>query len=360
MDGQTSSILVVEDDEDICLLMRQIVERLGSHVLTAENGGEAMDIIEREHIDVVLLDVMMPVIDGFEVLAWIRERYSMVELPVIMVTALSESDFVLKALKMGANDFVPKPFDFGVVQARVNTQLTLKRLADQNSEFLGITSHDLRKNVALITDVVSVMGDRLKEENLAEDFHEACSLIKTSAEGMKQITEDFLALQVIHDGNIRLFKTGVDIHALIMKLIEQDNGYARRKRVSLTTDLDKKLVEIDVDAMRIEQVLANLIGNAIKFSQPGTTTCVRTRREADEVLIEVCDEGPGFLPEEIDRVFHQYVGLSNRPTGGEISSGMGLKICARFVQLHKGEIGVSNNEGPGATFWLRLPACVAD
>jgi signal transduction histidine kinase len=353
--ARLSQVLVVEDDEDIRLLMQQVLKKLGCQVMTAANGGEAKQHIEQESLDLVLLDVMMPVVDGFEVLEWTRERFSMVELPVIMVTALSENDYVVRALQMGANDYVSKPFNFSVMQARVNTQLMLKRLAEQNNEFLRITSHDLRKNVALISDVISVMGERVTEHELDEDFHEACSLIKTSAGTMKRITEDFLELQVIHDGNIRLFKSVFDINELIMRVIEQDQAYAKRKGVMLKTGLDTAPPLIRADATRLEQVLANLIGNAIKFSQPGTTTWIRSKHAGSEILVEVCDEGPGFLPEEIDRVFHQQGGLSNRPTGGEVSTGMGLMICDRFIRLHDGRIGVLNNCGPGATFWFSLP-----
>lgn len=350
-----SRVLIVEDDEDIRLLTQQIMQKLGHETMIAANGGEAIECIEQHSLDLVLLDVMMPVIDGFEVLEWIRERYSMLELPVIMVTALSEDNYVVRALKMGANDHVSKPFDFNVIQARVNTQLMLKRLVEQNNEFLEITSHDLRKNVALISDVISVMGENVEENALNEDFQEACSLIKTSAETMKKITEDFLELQVIHDGNIRLSKSVLEIHDLILKVLEQNHAYAGRKSISLETALDAECSVVIADTTRLEQVLANLIGNAIKFSEPNTTTLVRSRNVGDNIRIEVCDEGPGFLAEEISRVFHQHGGLSNRPTGGEISIGMGLMICDRFIRLHDGQIGVVNNSRAGATFWFELP-----
>lgn len=355
MQDRISQVLVVEDEEDIRVLTQQIIEKMGCQVITVANGGEAIESIEQHAPDLVILDVMMPLIDGFEVLKWIRERFSMVELPVIMVTALSEGDFVVRALKMGANDYVPKPFDFNVIQARVNTQLMLKRLAEQNSEFLGITSHDLRKNVALISDVISVMGEKVDEHKLGEDFQEACSLIKTSSETMKKITEDFLELQVIHDGNIRLFKSVIDINELIMKVVEQDIAYAERKGVILKTELDNEPTTTKADATRLEQVLANLVGNAVKFSPPDTTTCIRSRNTEDGIRVEVCDEGPGFMDDEIGRVFYQQGGLSNRPTGGEVSTGMGLMICARFISLHDGEIGVTNNHNSGATFWFSLP-----
>jgi signal transduction histidine kinase len=203
--------------------------------------------------------------------------------------------------------------------------------------------------------MISAMGEKAQDHDLGEDFQEACSLIQTSADTMKRITEDFLELQVIHDGDIRLFKSALDINKLIMKVIEQDRAYAERKGVMLKTELGIEPVIVRADATRLEQVLANLVGNAIKFSQPETTTCIRSRNTGSEIRVEVCDEGPGFLEEEIGRVFHQQGGLSNRPTGGEVSTGMGLMICARFIRLHDGQIGVANNREAGATFWFSLP-----
>lgn len=355
MQARHPTILVVEDDEDIRRLMQQIMQKLGYKVITAADGAEAMAHIEQQSLDIVLLDVMMPVIDGFEVLGRIRERFSMVDLPVIMVTSLSEDDYVVRALKMGANDYVSKPFDFNVIQARVNTQLTLKRLSAQNKEFLEITSHDLRKNVALITDVISDMDEQLQGLELGDGFKSACALIKASSDSMKRITEDFLELQVVQDGNILLFKCPFDMNELIKKVIDQERIYADRKGVMLTSTLLASPVMVNADMTRIEQVLVNLVGNAIKFSQPGTTTCVHTINRGREILVEVSDEGPGFLPEEINSVFQQQGTLSNRPTGDEVSTGMGLMICERFIRLHEGQIGVVNNSTPGATFWFSLP-----
>ena len=355
MEKLVSHVLIVEDDESIRLLTQRVIQQMDCHVSVAANGREAIESIGQHVPDLVILDVMMPEVDGFAVLTWIRERFSMVELPVIMATALSEGDYVVRALKIGANDYVSKPFDFNVIQARIKTQLMLKQLAEQNNEFLRITSHDLRKNVALISDVISVMGEEAEEMALGESFQEACSLIRTSSETMKKITEDFLELQVIHDGNIKLFKSQVDINSLILKAYEQDIAYAERKGVTLKTELVSGELTIKADATRLEQVLGNLIGNAIKFSPPNTTTYIRSMAIEDGIRVEICDEGPGFTDNEIGMVFHQQGGLSNRPTGGEVSTGMGLMICNRFIGLHDGEIGVTNNSGPGATFWFNLP-----
>ncbi|HFD79598.1 MAG TPA: HAMP domain-containing histidine kinase, partial [Gammaproteobacteria bacterium] len=137
--------------------------------------------------------------------------------------------------------------------------------------------------------------------------------------------------------------------------VTSNRAYAERKQIRLHTRLDEHLPEIQADDTRITQVINNLVDNAIKYAPPGSEVTIHTRHTGNQVCCQVSDEGPGLTDADMDKVFTRYARLSNRPTGGETSTGLGLAICKHIVELHGGEIGVRNNPGKGCTFWFCLP-----
>jgi signal transduction histidine kinase len=349
-------ILVIEDNPDITKIMKIMLEHAGYQIVAANLGQHGLDYLKQHDVDLVLLDIMMPEMDGFEVLKQIRAQHSMVQLPVIMSTAIADQESVVRALELGANDYVTKPINFPVIQARINAHIALKELAEKNREFVSITSHDLKKNLALILDVVGEMDNELRNSKVGDDLLMMTGLISDSAITMKEITEDFLELDVLEKGRIRLFRSRFNMNDLINKVINQNQQYANKKSIRLTSELDTLVPRVNADSHRLEQVLNNLIGNAIKFSGPDTTVVVKCHSDIENLRVEVCDEGPGIPLDEIDRVFEKYAPISNKPTGGEVSTGLGTAICKHFVALHEGQIGVHNNDSGGATFWFSLPA----
>lgn len=348
-------ILVIEDNPEISKIMKIMLEHAGYQAVLASRGIEGIDYLQQHEVDLVLLDIMMPELDGFEVLKRIRARYSMVELPVIMSTAVADQDSIIRALKLGANDYLTKPIDFRIAQARINAHIALKELAQKNREFVRITSHDLKKNLAVILDVARELGDELRAANGTEDWLMMVNLVQSAASTMKRITEAFLELDVVEQGRVRLFRNQFNMNDLINKVIGQNEQYAEKKAIRLRSELDQGLPKVNADADRLEQVLNNLVGNAIKFSGPDTTVTVKSRHVDGQVQIDVCDEGPGVSEDEIGRFFEKYAPISNKPTGGEVSTGLGTAICKHFVELHQGKIAVRNNAGPGLTFWFTLP-----
>lgn len=355
MESGTATVLVIEDNIEVRKILKVMLGHAGYSVLEADNGLAGLSLLADSEVDLILLDVMMPGIDGFDVLKQLRKEYSMVQLPVIMVTALTEQEHVLKALNLGANDYITKPVDFRSTLARINSHIALKNLAQQNRDFVSITSHDLKKNLAVILDVTEVLEESLREKLDDGDIMEMLGLITESAGTMKRITEDFLELRVVEEGKLRLFRSEFNLNDLITKVLSRNNEQAVKKSISLMTDLAGDVPLIHADSERLEQVVDNLIGNAIKFSQPDTCVRICTRQDDAQIITEVIDEGPGFTEAELPIVFEKFAPISNRPTGGEVSTGLGLAICKQFISLHEGQIGVQNNPGVGATFWFSLP-----
>ena len=355
-DRSVARLLVVDDNPQNRRLMERRMSRMGYDVEVVNSGPAALERVAQGGIDIVLLDVMMPGMSGIEVVERLRVHHRLHELPVIMVTALDQSKDVVEALERGANDYVSKPVDYPVLLARVRTQLRVKRLSDLKDEFFRIATHDLRNPLTKIlggADIVLTLCD--PKEPLPRDVFDLLGGILRGAEEMKTIIEDFLEFGAIDDDSFRLQRRALDLPGLLNQVVSAARGAATAKSITLLLETEA-LPTVPADEDRVRQVINNLVSNAIKFSAPGATATVICRSVPGALRVEVRDEGPGFQPEELDKVFEQYARLSAKPTGGEPSTGLGLSICRRIVELHGGSIGFNNHEaGPGATLWFELP-----
>lgn len=349
-------ILIIEDDDmSRDMLARRLVRR-GHDVSSAADGSTALEMIASEELDLVLLDIIMPGMNGLEALKRIRENNTIEELPVIMVTAKDQSEDIVKALENGANDYITKPVDFSVAMARIQTQLSLRQLSRLKDEFLRMASHDL-KNPLMIISLSAYNLSRQIPDNIERiaDLKKHVANINESANVMTKIITDFLDFQAIEDGQLKLAPGSVDFNSIVREVAETNAGYANSKNIVMAYELDSGLPGVSADGARISQVIQNFVSNAIKFGPPDSRVVLRSLTQGKSIQFEVIDSGPGFTEEDLRKTFVKYAKLSNKPTGGEKSSGLGLAICKQLVELHGGEIGVRNNVDKGATFWFSLP-----
>lgn len=355
--GIKGHILVVDDNEMNRDMLTRRLSRRGFDVTPSDSGMDALEKIRGHRYHLVLLDIMMPEVDGIEVLEQVRESRTETELPVIMVTAKDQSEDVVKALDKGANDYVTKPIDFPVLLARVRTHLIVKHLSDQKDEFLRIASHDLKNPLMSIYGSARIVETQLAPgDELTEQMHQMVQRVSKNAKLMQRIIEDFLDFQAMEGGGLSLEKAACDLNHVAREAVESNSDYADQKKMKVELELAESLPELEADPIRLEQVAQNFLSNAIKFSPPESDIVVRTLAENGEVKLEVRDFGPGLTDEDLEKAFTKYARLSNKPTGGEKSSGLGLAISKQMIDLHDGEIGVYNNEDKGATFWFSLPA----
>ncbi|HEY5604851.1 MAG TPA: HAMP domain-containing sensor histidine kinase [Gammaproteobacteria bacterium] len=350
------TLLIVDDNEMNRQLMALQFKRAGYNTVLAENGYEALELIEAAAFDLVLLDIMMPGISGLETLQEIRKQHTLISLPVIMVTADDLEESVIKALQLGANDYLTKPLNVQVALARIKTQLTLKDLAALKDEFVRFASHDLKKPLIVMMDIVSELKKSLAPGTaVAADTPELIDLITRTGQNMQQVIAGFLNTESSANATPEPKYKKIVLNDVVDKSMQVNESYARKKGVKLKKELADNLPVIEADEFRLSQVLDNLIGNAMKFSPRETTTIVRTHADEQYVYAEICDGGPGFTEDDMKKLFTRYARLSNRPTGGESSSGIGLSMSKQFIELHKGRIGVRNNPNSGATFWFSIP-----
>lgn len=363
MERISGRLLVVDDNELNREMLSRRLERKNFEVVTVEDGHKALEVLEEEMFDLVLLDIMMPGITGLEVLETVRKRFSAAELPIIMTTAKTQSEDIVEALHLGANDYVTKPIDFNVLLARVDTHLNLKNLFRLKDDFLSMASHDLKNPLfvivcqAYLIATKAPVGSTMTEETMA-----MVDQIGQHAKNMQKIIADFLDFQAVEDGNIKLNKRRVDLTEIGNRVVTNYQPYAAEKEITLKFLGSSPESEATImgDPARLEQVVQNLVGNALKFNPAEGHVEVEICSNGSSIEFLVRDKGPGLSDQDLEKVFVNFGKLSRRPTGKESSSGLGLAICKKLIDLHNGEIGARNNPDGGACFWFSLERHTGD
>ena len=357
--NQKYRLLVVDDNEMNRDLMSLQLRKQGYQVSVAASGYEALELLdsqEKQPFDLILLDIMMPGMNGLDMLLEVRKKHSMLNLPIIMVTADDLEESIIEALQRGANDYLVKPLNLQVAIARVRTQLTLKELDDLKGEFVRFASHDLKKPLIVAMDIVECLRqDCVPDKPVKQDIPEILQLLFKTCENMQNVIDGFLNTESLGSGNRELKRQHTLLNNIVSNSIQNNAEYAKKKGIILKQELADDLPEIELDEFRINQVMDNLIGNAMKFSHKDTVTTVRTRCDGEFIYAEVCDQGPGLTQEDMGMLFQRHARLSNLPTGGETSTGVGLSLSKQLIEQHNGVIGACNNPDRGATFWIRLP-----
>lgn len=363
-------VTVVDDSRETCDVLVRHMKLEGYATNSFYDPVEALEALKADPPDLVLLDHNMPKMTGLEVLAELRAHPPTFEMPVIMVTAAGEVSDIVRGLDVGANDYVTKPPQFEILAARVRTQLKIKQLQDQRSQanrelrelntikdkFLQIAAHDLRNplnNIVLSIELLTRAHDKAGAP--VSQFVPVTEAMRTAASTMQTIVNDFLDFQALRTGTINLDFQPMSLNTAVQSVLSQYEFYATEKKVNMQVHLDPSLPTIDGDINRLMQVIANLVSNAIKFSPQGTRVGVRTRMNDQYVMCEVIDTGPGIPEEEMDMLFKEFSRLSNKPTGGEKSSGVGLSIARQLIEMHDGKIGAKSQLGHGSMFWFALP-----
>lgn len=288
-----------------------------------------------------------------ELLLELRKQYSILTLPIIMVTAEEDNKLIVTALKSGANDYLIKPVNPAVANARIRTQLTLRHYASLKEETIRFASHDLKKPLLVMQDILEELNGELSSStpNIQES-RELASLITRTASQMQTVVYGFLQQNATQKTDL-LEK--FDISNLIRDVIHSNQHYATQKGIELSSQLQEPLPLITANFFQLRQVLDNLLGNALKFSPANTCTRIIAQSDTHSVRIAVQDEGPGLRDEDFPKLFVNGAKLSNQPTGDESSTGIGLALCKELIQQMSGQIGAENNPLKGAIFWISLP-----
>ena len=361
----TGGRILIVDDEAINRALFTELLSIHHFAHAVRNGHEALEYLDDNPIDLVILDVMMPIMDGFTVIQKIRETQGQTELPVIILSAMAESSYVVQGLKLGANDYVTKPITPSVLIARVNTQLMLKALHDERLlhiqkleraeqlrvQLTHIASHDLKNPLNNLKLAHTLLNEIVKNED--HRTRQVVDTIKLNVDTMRDVIDVFLDMVALQTNTMTFKEEIVVLRDVVLNVVSQYKITAEDKSIKIQVkDLDGLVMG---DSARTVQALTNIVSNAIKYSPYDSTMTIWTDKDDDMGVIFVQDEGAGIPEEERHLLFGEFIQLTPRPTGGEDSTGLGLWIVREMMQGQQGNAGAYFPKEGGSVFWIALP-----
>lgn len=366
--NETPKILIVDDQSQNLKILDELLANKNYVLSFANSGEQALILLEVMQPDLILLDVMMDGIDGYETCRRIKDNPVTKDIPVLFLTIRSEAENVVRGLRAGAVDYIGKPFQFNELHARIETHLNLRNMTlaykkanEAKSQLLGIVAHELKNPLCVIDGMAQSILESLhgttQDPLSVEEIKERMELSRDATRRMLKTINELLNMEAINSGAIRLKLQPVNLSLLVQDILALNEYSAKKKQIKLIKCIDPH-IWVEVDEPRLREVLDNLISNAVKFSPEGKRVTIESdyiHAQEGFVRINVRDEGPGLTDEDKEKVFGKFQKLSARPTGGEHSSGLGLSVVKSFVELHGGKVGVESLHGQGATFFITLP-----
>lgn len=354
-----AQILVVDDQPANIQLIGSILGKHGHEIIPASDGPTALRRVALRLPDLILLDLLMPGMDGCEVCRQLRANQAWNDVPVLFLSAADDKDFIVRALAAGAIDYITKPFSHAELISRVHTQLALKmtrdqlkQIAEDKDELVGILTHDLKNHLGGMEMSASLLRDRMTTLG-DEKARLLCENIFLSTNQLLAFVKEFLANSAA-EHHLVPNRALVDVCDAVRRTAERYHDAALRKQLVIHAFLPEEGAVVLTDGGMLSQILDNLTSNAVKFSAPDRLIELSVQAAGDLVECHIRDQGPGFTAEDRAKMFRRYSRLSARPTGGEPSTGLGLSIIKRLVHLLKGDLTWESSPGRGTTFVLRL------
>lgn len=366
-------ILIVDDVLSNVLLLKILLTNEKFQIYTAMGGKEALEKVQQEKPDLVLLDIMMPDIDGFEVTRQLRNMPEpFCDVSIIFLTALNDTAEIVKGFQVGANDFISKPFSKEELIIRIKHQISLiaaKRIIIQQTEALqnsiysrdkmySVIAHDLRSPMGSIKMMLNLAVLTIKKESIGNEMYEMLSLANKATEDTFSLLDNLLKWTKSQTGRLNVVYQQSELVSLTDGVLEVFSKMAELKQVVLKTDVPESC-EVYADRDMIKSVLRNLLSNAVKFSKPGGTIIIRIKDNVPEengmVVVSVVDNGMGMNEEAQKKLLKIESHFSTFGTNKEEGSGLGLLLCLDFVTKNGGRLWFTSKEGIGTTFNFTIP-----
>lgn len=361
-------ILIVDDVMSNVLLLKVLLTNEKFAIATASNGRQALEQVDKEHPDLVLLDVMMPDMSGFEVAQHLKANANTADIPIIFLTALNSTTDIVKGFQVGANDFISKPFNKEELIIRVTHQISLvaaKRLILKKTEELqrtiagrdklySVIAHDLRSPMGSIKMVLNMLILNLPVEKIGDEMYELLTMANQTTEDVFSLLDDLLKWTKSQIGSLNVVYQDIDVVEVVDSVIDVFNMVAGLKKITIREEkVDKLPVSADIDMLKT--VVRNLVSNAIKFSNEGSEVLVKMEEKDGMAVVSVHDHGCGIDEEGQKKLLHTDTHFSTFGTNNEEGSGLGLLLCLDFVNKNGGKLWFTSKQGEGSVFSFSVP-----
>lgn len=367
------TILVVDDTEDNLDLLEFALKRKPVRMLRATNGKACLAMAQEHNPDLILLDIQMPEMDGFETLRHLRANRTTAKIPVVFLTAQKKDpESIAAGLEMGAEQYLTKPIDTEELLVRARTLIRLKRaeaeLERTKADFMAMLVHDLRSPITGIKSVIEYFLEDGKSTGLRSEHMELLESSHESSVRMLELINDLLDLSKYEAGSMSLDKQSIPPMRMIEQNLKQMELQFKQKNIALKIEHRDGVRDVWADEGKLGQVLINLLTNAYKFTPNGGSVTISVEpfappqdsltQSGDFVRVSVADSGVGIPQSELPLLFDRYKQLSTSKKTKHKGTGLGLAICKLIVEAHGGQISVSSEAGKGTTFGFTIPTRV--
>ena len=360
-------ILIVDDVMSNVLLLKILLTNEKFQVCTANCGNDCIEQARAEHPDLILLDVMMPDISGFDTAVIMKKDPDLKDIPIIFLTALNTPQDLVHGFQVGANDFLTKPFNKEELVMRVMQQISLvaaKRIIEkQNAELkatlnnrdkmYSVIAHDLRSPLASIRMVLNLVMQSSSPETVGEELYMLLDQANRESEEVHDLLDNLLKWTKSQTGRLNVVLQNLDLEDIVPGQVEIFEMIAKTKHIKLDLVKPDAPLKVNADNDMLKTVLRNFMSNAIKFSPENSTIQISMTSDGDFAKVSVKDQGVGIAADRLATIFHK--GETTYGTGGEEGSGLGLQLCQDFARKNGGDCYVESVEGQGSTFSFTVP-----
>jgi signal transduction histidine kinase len=371
MEEKLGTILVVDDTEDNLDLLEFALKRKPVYMLRANSGKDCLAIAQEKNPDVILLDIQMPEMDGFETLRRLKENPLTAGIPVIFLTAQrKDATSIETGLQLGADEYLTKPIDTEELLVRTKMLIRVKRaeaeLERTKADFMAMLVHDLRSPLNGIKGVIDLVSElRSQNKQMTEDHFKLLESANESAGRMLHLINDILDLSKLEAGKMKIDKQPIDFWILVDIACREMEIQYRNKSVALEKNCPQDFPKVVVDPQAFIQVLMNLLNNALKFTRANDSVSVKAElvslpspaglEDNSFIKVTVKDTGIGIPKEELPYLFERYKQASSAKRITHKGTGLGLSICKLLVEAHGGTISVESEVGSYTTFTFTIP-----
>jgi len=364
---KNSKILIIDDEPANLSVIFEYLDKLDAEIMLLQEGSETVMVVEENNPDIILLDIIMPDINGFEICKKLKENKYTSDIPVIFMSNLTDTENIVQGFKCGGIDYIIKPLKKEEVIARISNHLKISRtekklkkyyieikeINETKNKILSIISHDLRTPIGNIASFVDMILSEYDNYD-GKEIKEYLNIIKTSTDSCYYLIDNLLKWSMLQKKQLEPKPKSVNLKSLVSEIVLFFNGIADKKHITLKSEINND-IKVFADEEMVRTIIRNLMSNAIKFTKKYGEIKISASGKEDFIEISVSDSGVGIGEESLSKIFNKNEFITTYGTENEKGSGLGLILCRDFVEKNGGKIWVNSELNKGSIFTFRLP-----